>query len=565
MFARDTIKSAKGRLIVWKVGWRESLKGVTVWAAPTQDSPQTDNADSHTTTTFLIIMSSNPFKQLAGQTVVYGLGTIVARILNYLLTPLYVRVFVSDVYGHFTELYAYIALFLALLTYGMETTFFRFAKGDDFKKVYGTIMSSIVTTTGVFVVALVCLFPFVADLVNYDGLEVYILFIGLIVAVDAITAVPFCVLRKSNKAARFSLIKLSNVCVNVAVVLFCVLAIPDTCMRLSAKWFGIEGQNGLLVWVFISNLVASLCNVLMLLPEFRQIKWRYDRKLMRELLSYALPIMLINLLGMVNEVADKVVVRYMVPDRATADAQLGIYGANYKLAVLMTICIQMFRFASEPFFFGKAKDRNSPQLFADVMKYFVVCGLLIFLVVTLYIDFFAYFVGGTDAQGMQYREGLGIVPVVLVANLFYGITFNLSIWFKLNKKAGYGTVITGIGAAITLICLFCLVPVVGYMGAAIAHLACYTVMMVVSYLWGQSYLRKLVGTQKNEDLQLVEPIPYNVKRIAFYFVLAMGVYALSVVAKPSSTALVYVLNTCYILIFLAVVVLLEKKSKTKMI
>ena len=149
------------------------------------------------------------------------------------------------------------------------------------------------------------------------------------------------------------------------------------------------------------------------------------------------------------------------------------------------------------------------------MKYFVVCGLLIFLVVTLYIDFFAYFVGGTDAQGMQYREGLGIVPVVLVANLFYGITFNLSIWFKLNKKAGYGTVITGIGAAITLICLFCLVPVIGYMGAAIAHLACYTVMMVVSYLWGQSYLRKLVGTQKNEDLQLVEPIPYNVKRIAF--------------------------------------------------
>ena len=348
-------------------------------------------------------MSDNPFKKLAGQTVVYGLGTILARLLNYLLVPLYVRVFAPEIYGQFTELYAYIALFMALLTYGMETTFFRRAQGDNFSKVYGNIMTSILTTTGVFVAAVICLYPFVSDLINYDGREIYLLFTGLIVAVDAITAVPFCVLRKNEKPGRFSLIKLSNVCINVAVVLFCLFVIPDTCTLLSNQWFGPEA--GLLTWVFISNLVASLCNVLMLLPEFKQIKLQFDWTLMKKLLGYALPVMLINLIGMVNEVVDKIVIKYMVADKATAMTQLGIYGANYKLAVLMTIFVQMFRFASEPFFFNKAKDRNSPQLFADVMKYFVICGLLIFLGVTLYLDLFGYFLGGHDGYAIPRRPG----------------------------------------------------------------------------------------------------------------------------------------------------------------
>ena len=508
-------------------------------------------------------MSSNPFKQLAGQTAIYGLGTIVARLLNYLLTPIYVRAFVPEIYGHFTELYAYIALFLALLTYGMETTFFRFANGKDFSRIFGTIMTGILTTTGAFVLAVVYLYPLVADWIGYQGLELYILFIGLIVAVDAVTAVPFCVLRKNNKPGRFSLIKLVNVLTNVLVVIFFVIVIPDRCMALSSQWFGIEGQEGLLVWVFIANLVASLVNVLMLLPEFRLIRWRHDWKLMRQLLAYSFPIMLINLLGMVNEVADKLVLKYMAPNPETAAAQLGVYGANYKLAVLMTIFVQMFRFASEPFFFGKAKDKNSPRLFADVMSVYFVCGLLIFLGVTLYIDLFAYFVGSKSAQGLAYREGLGIVPIVLIANLFYGVVFNLSIWFKLNKKTTYGTVITGIGAFITLGCLVGLVPLIGYWGAAIAHLACYTVMMVVSYLWGQRYLKGLKGSEKSDDLQLVEPIPYHVGRMGFYLLLALGFYALSLLCKPESPALMYTLNTLYLLAFVGIAGGLEFKKIRK--
>ena len=500
-------------------------------------------------------MSDNPFKKLAGQTVVYGLGTMLPRLLNYLLVPLYVRVFVPEIYGQFTELYAYIALLLALLTYGMETTFFRHAQGDNFSKVYGTIMSAILTTTGVFVAAIVSLHPFLADLINYSGKEVYVLFTGLIVAVDAITAVPFCVLRKNDKAGRFSLIKIINVCTNVGCNLLFLVAIPDVSTRLANQWFG--PKAGLLTWVFISNLVACLVNVAMLLPEFRQIKLQCDWALLKKLLSYALPIMLINLIGMVNEVADKIVIRYMVADKATAMTQLGIYGANYKLAVLMTIFVQMFRFASEPFFFNKAKDRNSPQLFADVMKYFVICGLLIFLGVTLYIDLFGYFIG---SRGSEYREGLAIVPIVLIANLFYGIVFNLSIWFKLNKKTVYGTIITAIGAAVTLGCLVGLVPVIGYWGAAIAHLACYTVMMVVSYLWGQRWLAKQRGREKSDDMQLVEPIPYDTRRMLAYMALAILLAALSLLASPESALLRYGLNTLYLLAFAAIVILTERKS-----
>lgn len=487
-------------------------------------------------------MGDNPFKKLAGQTAVYGLGTILPRLLNYLLFPLYVRVFVPEVYGQFTELYAYIALLMALLTYGMETTFFRHAQGENFKKVYGNIMTMLLSTTTFFVLLVVLVHPMVAHGIGYEGKEIYLLCVGLIVAVDAINAVPFCVLRQQGKAMKFSIIKMVNVITNVALNILLLVVMPETSQRWANLLFGPEA--GLLTWVFICNLVACLVNTVMLLPQFRQIKLQRDGELQKKLLRYAIPIMLISLIGMVNEVADKLAIKYLLPSDE-AMQQLGIYGASYKLAVLMTIFVQMFRFASEPFFFAKAKDRQSPDLFADVMTYYLICGLVIFLGVELYIDLFAYFLGGHDELGMQYRQGLGIVPIVLIANLFYGVVFNLSIWYKLSDKTSSGTVITAIGAAMTLLCLFVLVPRIGYWGAAIAHLACYTVMMVVSYLWGQK----------------VRPIPYRVGRMTIYFLLAMGIYALSIYARPETQWLMYVLNTCYIVGFVAFCFLVERKHK----
>lgn len=482
----------------------------------------------------------NPFKKLAGQTLVYGLGTILPRLLNFaLLVPLYTYVFAPDVYGQFTELYAYVALLMALLTYGMETTFFRHAKGNDFGKVYGNIMTSILSTTTLFVVLIVALHPMLAHSINYQNKEAYILLMGLVVAADAVSAVPFCVLRQQNKPMRFSLIKVANVCTNVAINLVVLLVMPDKATQLANTLFGPEA--GLLTWVFISNLVASLLNIILLLPEFRLIRLQFDRVLMRRLIGYALPLMLVSLIGMVNEVADKIVIKYMVPDQATRMAQLGIYGANYKLAVLMTIFVQMFRFASEPFFFGKAEDKNSPQLFADVMTYFFICGLIIFLGVTLYIDLFKHLI---DAS---YWGGIGIVPVVLIANLFLGVVFNLSIWYKLSDHTSSGTVITAVGAVLTIVCLALLVPRMGYWGAALAHLACYSVMMIVSYIWGQK----------------VFPIPYRWRRMVLYFLLAMGIFALSWFVQPANKVLHYALNTIYLAAFCGIAFMLDLRKAIK--
>ena len=500
-------------------------------------------------------MSNNPIKALAGQTVIYGMGTIVPRLLNYLLVPLYVRVFAPGVYGQITDLYAWMALLIAVLTYGMETTFFRFTQKENPDKVFNNIVSCIITTTTVFLIFYVFLYKNFAHLIQYEHNTQYVLLLGIIVALDALTAVPFAKLRNNNKAKLFTVIKIANVTLCVGLNLFFLLVIPETALAISNKLFG--PQAGLLVWVLISNVFSSLLSLVLLLPQFKNFHFELNKSLIRPMLAYSLPILLICLVGMVNEVADKILIKYLtpIPDAETlatlgmtaqeyALEQLGIYGANYKLAVLMTIFIQMFRYASEPFFFGKAKDRNAPELYAKVMTYFVIFCLLIFLGVMLYMDVLKYFVG---KEGSDYHEGLIIVPIVLIANMFYGIVFNLSIWFKLTDRTFSGTIISIIGASMTLLCLFVLVPQIGYLGAAIAHLACYTAMMLVSYFWGQR----------------VFPVPYQVGRIAFYMAFAIGIFLLSFVFSGQSLIIRMIINTLLILVYLGTVFVLERKNPLK--
>ena len=500
-------------------------------------------------------MSNNPIKALAGQTVIYGMGTIVPRLLNYLLVPLYVRVFAPGVYGQITDIYAWMAFLLALLTYGMETTFFRYTQKADADKVFNNIVSCIIVTTGIFLLLYSFLYKNFAHLIQYEHNTQYVLFLGIIVALDAITAVPFAKLRKNNKAKLFTIIKIANVSLNIGLNLFFLLVIPETALAISDKIFG--PQAGLLVWVLISNVLSSLLSLFLLLPQFKGYHFELSKSLIRPMLAYALPILLINLVGMVNEVADKILIKYLtpVPDvevlqnldmtgEEYALMQLGIYGANFKLAVLMTIFVQMFRFASEPFFFGRAKDRNAPELYAKVMTYFVIFCLFIFLGVMLYIDILKYFVG---RGGSDYHEGLVIVPIVLIANMFYGIVFNLSIWFKLTDKTFSGTIISIVGASITLICLFVLVPQIGYLGAAIAHLGCYTAMMLVSYFWGQK----------------VFPIPYQVGRIVFYMIFAIGLFLLSTIFSDYSLIMRLAVNTVIIVIYIGTVFVLERKNPLK--
>ena len=505
--------------------------------------------------TRIMNMSNNPIKALAGQTVIYGMGTIVPRLLNYLLVPLYTRVFVAGVYGQITDLYAWIAFLLALLTYGMETTFFRYTQKENPDKVFNNIVSCIIFTTGIFMILYILLYKNFAHLIQYEHNTQYVLFLGIIVALDALTAVPFAKLRRLNKAKLFTLIKIANVSLNIGLNLFFLLVIPETALEISNKIFG--PQAGLLIWVLISNVLSSLLSLLLLLPQFKGFKFELDKSLIRPMLAYSLPILLISLVGMVNEVADKILIKYLtpIPDAETlanlditgeeyALSQLGIYGANFKLAVLMTIFIQMFRYASEPFFFGKAKDRNAPELYAKVMTYFVIFCLLIFLGVMLYIDILKFFVG---RGGSDYHEGLIIVPIVLIANMFYGIVFNLSIWFKLTDRTFSGTIISIIGACITLLCLFVLVPHIGYLGAAIAHLGCYTTMMLVSYFWGQK----------------VFPVPYQVGRIILYMIFAIGLFLLSIVFSEYSLIIRLIINTVLIIIYLGIVFIFERKNPLK--
>lgn len=497
----------------------------------------------------------NPIKALAGQTVIYGLGTIVPRLLNYLLTPFYVRVFVSGEYGQISELYAWIALLLAILTFGMETTFFRFSQKEDSGKVFNNAETIVLLITAIFLILYGFFYKSFAELIHYEFNTHYVLLLGIIVAIDAAAAIPFAMLRKENKAGRFSLIKTLNVLTNIFFNILFLVIIPEKSMMIAERIFG--GQTSLLIWVFISNILASLLNLILLSPQLSRLRISLDKELIVPMLKYSFPILLISLVGMVNEVADKILIKYLVtiPDETTlammnitgeeyAMQQLGIYSANFKLGVLMTIFIQMFRFASEPFFFGHAKDRNAPTLYAKVMTYFVIFCLLIFLGVMFYMDILQHFVG---RNGSDYREGLRIVPIILIANMFYGIVFNLSIWFKLSDKTYYGTIIAVIGSIVTLLCFFILIPRIGYMGAAIAHLACYTVMMSVSYFWGQRIM----------------PIPYQIGRITIYCIVAAILFFVSTLTSEMSALLKLSLNTMMILMFLGIVFIMERKNPLK--
>jgi len=497
----------------------------------------------------------NPIKALAGQTVIYGLGTIVPRLLNYLLTPFYVRVFVSGEYGQISELYAWIALLLAILTFGMETTFFRFSQKEDSGKVFNNAETIVLLITAIFLILYGFFYKSFAELIHYEFNTHYVLLLGIIVAIDAAAAIPFAMLRKENKAGRFSLIKTLNVLTNIFFNILFLVIIPEKSMMIAERIFG--EQTSLLIWVFISNIIASLLNLILLSPQLSRLRISLDKELIVPMLKYSFPILLISLVGMVNEVADKILIKYLVtiPDETTlammnitgeeyAMQQLGIYSANFKLGVLMTIFIQMFRFASEPFFFGHAKDRNAPTLYAKVMTYFVIFCLLIFLGVMFYMDILQHFVGRNVSD---YREGLRIVPIILIANMFYGIVFNLSIWFKLSDKTYYGTIIAVIGSIVTLLCFFILIPRIGYMGAAIAHLACYTVMMSVSYFWGQRIM----------------PIPYQIGRITIYCIVAAILFFVSTLTSEMSALLKLSLNTMMILMFLGIVFIMERKNPLK--
>ncbi len=471
-------------------------------------------------------------KKLAGQTAVYGFSSMLGRLLNYLLVPLYTRVFHTGEYGVVAEFYAYVTFLLVVLTYGMETGFFRFSESKEgFNKTYATTLTSLFFTSMSFLVLINLFAQPLAGLVEHPAHPEYIRWFGFILAFDAFSTIPFAKLRQQNKAWRFAIIKSINIGVNIGANLFFLLLCPALAKsNPDALILQIYNPAIGIGYIFISNLIASSVTLLALLPDIFDVKYQFDKALLRKMLWYSLPLLIGGLAGMVNETIDRILLKYLLPgSKDFVMSQIGIYGANYKLSIMMTIFIQMFRYAAEPFFFSEAKNKASKSQFAKVMLYFVLFGLLIFLGITGYIDIVKHFIGS------DYHEGLKIVPILLAANLFLGIYFNLSVWYKLNNKTRYGAWMAIFGAIITLVLNIILIPHIGYMGSALATLVCYFSMMLISWYLGKKHY----------------PIPYNLKKIGTYVAIAAGIYFIFTWSNQQTDWIKYSLNTTLILLFAA--------------
>jgi O-antigen/teichoic acid export membrane protein len=486
----------------------------------------------------------NPLKKLASQTAVYGLSSILGRLLNYLLVPLYTRVFSPEQYGVVTEMYAYVSFLIIILTYGMETAFFRFSQSQSDKdKVYSTSLISILSSSAVFILLLSLFASPVANLIGYESKSDYIVWFAWIIGLDAISAIPFARLREQKKAKTFAAYRLLNIFVNIFFNLFFIVYLPkaytdsnNAIHQIALSIFNPEMGEG---YVFISNLIASAFTLLLLMPSVIKIKWTFDSVLWKEMIRYALPLLVAGLAGMTNETMDRILIKYLLPADISM-IQLGIYGACYKVSILMTIFTQAFRFAAEPFFFAQEKESGSGKLYADVMKYFTIVGMVIFLGIMLFIDIVQQFVGA------QYRVGIGVVPILLLANVFFGMFFNLSIWYKLSGQTKYGAALSIFGATLTILLNIILIPKMGYMGAAWATLICYLSMLVASFIIGQKKYY----------------IPYELWNILRIIILALIFYALSVyIGEYVNQGLKYIINAAILIFYMALLFFLERPKK----
>ena len=481
----------------------------------------------------------NPLKKLAGQTAIYGLSSIIGRLLNYLLVPLYTRYFTTSEYGEVTTLYAYVAFLVIILTYGMETAFFRFSqKEKDKKSVYSTTLISLLISSTIFIVLMFVNADSVAIALNFNGHPEYIQWFALIIGLDAVSSISFAKLREQGKAARFALIRLLNIFINIGLNLFFIIYCPFAIKNNlpSAEFVQTIYSDVIGIgYIFIANLVSSVVTILLLLPEMLSSSWRFKPQLWKKMMVFALPLMVAGLAGITNETIDRILLSHLLPS-SIATSEVGIYGAYYKLSIIMMLFIQTFRFAAEPFFFAQEKELNAKKVYADVMKYFTIITSSIFLGVMIYYDLVQQFIG----EEFHDSRGLVVVPVLLFANLFLGIYYNLAVWFKLTEKTRFGAYLALFGAVITLALNFALIPILGFEGSAWTTLLCYLSMTVASYFLGKKYY----------------PIPYDLKRIGLYLGTSLLLFSLSVYVDLGMSA-----NTLYLLIFISVAYILERPKK----
>jgi O-antigen/teichoic acid export membrane protein len=488
-------------------------------------------------------------KKFAGQTAIYGISTVIARFLNFFLTPVYVRLYSPKVYGIFSLMYSWASMLNALLAFGMETTYFRYLNKyeNDKQKVYNNTFFTVSLMALTF---LLFSFLFVEDIAawmqrgkNYDpDYARYIKYFIYILVADALAVIPFAKLRADGRPIRYSIIKFVNILTFIGLNLLFIFVFP---LIIKEGWFGTEYligwyKEGWVGYVFVSNLIASMVTLLLLTPELLKLTFSYDASLLKEMLVYSLPVLIANISFIINENIDKIFLGQLLP-ADIAEQEVGIYAACYKIAVFLSIFINAFRLGAEPFFFSQAKNKNATETYARIMDYFVIAVSLIFVFLVANIELLKYFIYKKDAvEQALYWSGLRIVPILLFGYVSLGIYINLSIWYKLSDQTRYGLYISGIGALLTIILNIIFIPKFGYIASAWISLTTYTLMMILSYLWGQRNY----------------PIPYNLKKNISYLCSSICIVFVAFIVFERNL----LIGNALFLIFTIVILFTERKE-----
>jgi len=488
-------------------------------------------------------------KKFAGQTAIYGFTTVITRFLNFFLTPIYVGLYSPKVYGIFSVMYSWASMLNALLAFGMETTYFRYLNKyeNDKQKVYNNTFFTVLMLALVFLLFSVL---FVNDLAAWmqmgDTFDPdyarYIHYFIYILVLDALAVIPFAKLRADGRPLRYSFIKVVNILTFVGFNLLFIFVFP---LIIKQNWYGAEFisswyREGWVGYVFISNLIASLITILFLLPELFKLTLSYDFALLKEMFVYSLPILIANISFIINENIDKIFLGQLLPP-GISQQEVGIYAACCKIAIFLSIFINAFRLGAEPFFFSHAKNKNSGETYAKIMNYFVIAVCMIFVLLVANIELLKYFIKGKDAaEQAMYWSGLKIVPILLFAYVSLGIYINLSIWYKLSDQTRYGLYISGIGAVLTIVLNLIFIPKFSYLASAWISLIAYTVMMVLSYFWGQRNY----------------PIPYNLKKNFVYLLTSVCIVFVAFVVFDRNL----LVGNALFLIFTGTIIFVERKE-----
>lgn len=450
-------------------------------------------------------------KKLAGQTLWYGVPTITRRFLGYIMNLSLPLIFAQPATtADLTQVYAIIPFLNVLFTYGLETAYFRFCRDYDQNKVYNTLSVSLLGSTIFFTVLLLFFKDDIARWANLENHPEYITWMAVIIFFDAISTLAFAKLRQENRPRRYAFATLAGVLLNLLIVILFLAIIPKYVEANPNTFLGTFYRKDIGIgYYLIGNMAGSILTFIVLRREFFQIRFEFDKELWQKVMVYAYPLIIVGMGGMINDMLSRLIYQHVVDlPEAQAKHELGIFGNIYRLAVLITIMIQAFRMAAEPFFFSQSKEENAPRTYARIMKFFVLACCFMFLVISLYIDVFAWFFQAIDKPA--WVEGLNIVPLLALGNIFLGIYYNLSIWYKLTNKNMMGALITIGGAVITIALNVLLIPRLHYLGAALATFCCYLFMMILSYILGQ----------KNY------PVPYARKKLIAYLVLVMIIYGI---------------------------------------